>query len=126
MEVSVVEVEDEEDPPAAAPEEDEILQEHTSIILKLDGSLNEKEKLLAAIKESQSQMQHDLIDLMKNQYQQKVLELTNEITQLEHQKCQSLGKSQISQNERKKIEEQFKAKQRELENQLKLFKEKNK
>lgn len=68
MEVSVVEVEDEEDPPAAAPEEDEILQEHTSIILKLDGSLNEKEKLLAAIKESQSQMQHDLIDLMKNQY----------------------------------------------------------
>ena len=29
----------------------------------------EKEKLLEAIKESQNQMQKELIDLMKNQYQ---------------------------------------------------------
>ena len=72
MEVSIIEVEEVEDdedlPQEEQPEEvpEEIRQEHTSIILKLDGSLNEKEKLLAAIKESQSQMQHDLIDLMKN------------------------------------------------------------
>jgi hypothetical protein len=69
MEVSVVEVEDEEEDGDEAPENDltkQIREEHTSIILKLDGSINEKEKLLAAIKESQTQMQNDLISLMKN------------------------------------------------------------
>lgn len=129
MEVSVVEVEDEEEDGDEAPENDltkQIREEHTSIILKLDGSINEKEKLLAAIKESQTQMQNDLISLMKNQYHQKVLELTNEITNLERKKSESLGKTQISQNERKKLEEQFRAKQRDLEDQLKDLKEKNK
>ena len=123
-EMEIIEVEDEPDAPEEVPEE--ITQEHTQTILKLDAGLNEKEALLAAIKESQSQMQHDLIDLMKNQYQSKVLQLTTEITQLERQKSQSLGKNSITSNERKKIEEQFKAKQRDLENQLKTFKEKNK
>ena len=122
--MEIIEVEDEPDAPEEVPEE--ITKEHTQTILKLDAGLNEKEALLAAIKESQSQMQHDLIDLMKNQYQSKVLQLTNEITQLERQKSQSLGKNSITSNERKKIEEQFMAKQRDLENQLKTFKEKNK
>ena len=64
------------------PEElpEEMRQEHTTFIHQLDGQLNEKETLMAAIKHSQNQMQHELIDLMKNQYHSKVLELTNEIT----------------------------------------------
>ena len=63
---------------------------------------------------------------MKNQYNKEVLKLTNDLTELQKQKSQSLDKSQMSQNERKKLEEQFKAKQRELETQLKDVKEKNK
>lgn len=47
-------------------EEEESRQMHNSIIVKLDGSLLEKEKLLAAIKASQNQMQADLLSLMKN------------------------------------------------------------
>jgi hypothetical protein len=47
-------------------EEEESRQLHNSIIVKLDGSLLEKEKLLAAIKASQNQMQADLLSLMKN------------------------------------------------------------
>ena len=37
-------------------EKEAINAEHNSVILKLDGSLSEKEKLLAAIKSSQNQM----------------------------------------------------------------------
>ena len=37
-------------------EKEAMNQEHNSVILKLDGSISEKEKLLAAIKSSQNQM----------------------------------------------------------------------
>jgi hypothetical protein len=37
-------------------------------------------------------MQNELIDLMKNQYHDKMLQLTNEITQLERSKAESLSK----------------------------------
>lgn len=54
-------------------------------------------------------MQKDLLDLMKNQYQNKVLELTQEITQLEKSKLENLSRqgSGMSEKERKKLEEQF-------------------
>lgn len=74
-------------------EHDEKREEHNSVILKLDGTIKDKESLLDAIKQSQQQMQNDLISLMKNQYQGKVLALTNEITQLERQKSENLSKS---------------------------------
>ena len=38
-------------------------------LLDLNGNLIEKEKLLDAIKEQQKQMQNELVELMKNQYQ---------------------------------------------------------
>lgn len=107
---------------------DEQRAEHNSVLVKLDGNIKDKENLLAAIKESQNQMQSDLISLMKEQYQHKVLELTKEITQLEKQKADNLSKpgNSLNQQQRKKMEEQFKQKQRELERQLKEAKEKNK
>lgn len=55
MDVSVVEID--EDAPEEAPQEEvpeDIRKEHNQTILKLDAGLNEKEALLAAIKESQS------------------------------------------------------------------------
>ena len=90
-------------------EQEEKREEHNSVILKLDGSIKDKESLLDAIKQSQQQMQSDLINLMKNQYQNKVLALTNEITQLERQKSENLSKSgnSMTQQQRKKMEEQF-------------------
>lgn len=39
--------------------------EHNSVLVRLDGTLKDKEELLVAIKESQAQMQTDLISLMK-------------------------------------------------------------
>ena len=76
----------------------------------------------------QAAMQKDLLDLMKNQYQHKVLALTNEITSLEKEKYENLKQkgTGISDKERKRIEEQFRAKQRDLERTLKEAKEKNK
>lgn len=43
--------------------------EHDSVLVRLDGTIKDKEQLLGAIKESQAQMQNDLISLMKEQYQ---------------------------------------------------------
>jgi len=65
---------------------------------------------------------------MKNQYQQKVLELTSEITKLEQDKAENLSKKghQMTEQQRKKIEEQFMTKQKELEKMLREAKEKNK
>ena len=39
--------------------------EHDSVLVRLDGTIKDKENLLVAIKESQNQMQNDLISLMK-------------------------------------------------------------
>lgn len=73
-------------------------------------------------------MQSDLLDLMKHQYQQKVLQLTNEMASLEKAKAESMSKSGhgLSQQKRKQIEDQFLSKQRELESQLRDAKDKNK
>lgn len=74
-------------------------------------------------------MQNDLLGLMKNQYHKKVLDLTNEITQLEKEKAENLkvvpGKG-LSEAQRKKLQDQYKTKQRDLEKQLKDVKDKNK
>ena len=74
---------------------------------KLDGNIKDKENLLAAIKEQQVAMQDDLLSLMKNQYQSKVLELTNAITTLENEKADHMSRQGgvMSQQQRKKIEE---------------------
>jgi predicted nucleic acid-binding Zn-ribbon protein len=57
-----------------------------------------------------------------------VLELTKEITQLEKSKYENLSKqgTGLSEKERKRLEEQFRPKQKDLERQLKEAKEKNK
>jgi len=64
-------------------------QEHDNQQQQMEGALVEKEKLLDHIKESQKQMQVELMDMMKNQYHQKVLELTKEITTLEKDKAEA-------------------------------------
>ena len=62
---------------------------------KLDGHIRDKEELLAVIKEQQVAMQDDLLSLMKNQYQSKVLELTNAITTLENEKAEQMSKQGV-------------------------------
>jgi hypothetical protein len=66
------------------------------MILQLDGTISEKEKLLATFKETQSKWQNELVDLMKNQYNKEVLKLTNDLTELQKEKSQSLDKGQMS------------------------------
>lgn len=102
-------------------------QSQQSVIVKLDGEKMEKEKILEAIKEQQNQMQKELIDLMKNQYQQKVQELTDEMSKLEAAKTTTMkSKGGVSDLEKRKIEDQFKAKQKDLERQLNVAKSKEK
>ena len=73
----------------------------------LDGTILEKEQILKAIKASQSAMQSELIELMKNEYQQKILQLTNDITQLERSRAESLSRNNTghSQAEKRRLEE---------------------
>lgn len=62
-------------------------------------------------------MQQGLLELMKGQYQSKVLELTQEITQLEKSKYENLSQhgTGLTEKEKKRLEEQFLAKQKDLE-----------
>lgn len=73
-------------------------------------------------------MQGELVSLMKNQYHQKIVDLTSEITQLEQAKAENLSKkgSQLTQQQQRKIEDQYKHKQKGLERELKDVKDKNK
>lgn len=102
-------------------------QEHDDQQKQMEGALLEKEKLLDHIKESQKQMQIELMDMMKNQYHQKVLELTKEITTLEKDKAEaSHNPGALSQAQKKKMNDQYMQKLKDLEKQLKEAKEKNK
>ena len=102
-------------------------EEHDSVQKTIEGALVEKERLLDHIKESQKQMQTELMDMMKNQYHQKVLELTKEITILEKEKAETLNNPDaLSQAQKKKMNDQYMAKLKDLEKQLKEAKDKNK
>lgn len=67
------------------------------------------------------------MDMMKNQYHQKVLELTKEITALEKDKAEALNNPDaLSQAQKKKMNDQYMFKLKDLEKQLKGAKDKNK
>lgn len=59
----------------------------------MDGDLKDKEKLLATIKESHSQLQNTLLEAMKNEYHKKILSLDNEIKQLEKEKVEGMKRA---------------------------------
>ena len=93
----------------------------------MEGALVEKERLLDHIKESQKQMQTELMDMMKNQYHSKVLELTKEITKLEKDKQNTLeNPDALTQAQKKNLAGQYQSKLSNLEKQLKDAKDKNK
>lgn len=72
-------------------------------------------------------MQTELMDMMKNQYHSKVLELTKEITKLEKEKQHHLeNPDALSQAQKKKMADQYQSKLVNLEKQLKEAKDKNK
>ena len=72
-------------------EEQNVRMHHESVLVNLDGAINEKEAILNAIKQSQNEMQANLVHLMKEKYHHQVLELTKEITALEHEKRENLS-----------------------------------
>lgn len=60
-----------------------IEQKNQKILSQLNGDLSRKVEILEAFKQTQMAMQTDLVNLMKEQYHQKIIELSNEMRVLE-------------------------------------------
>lgn len=98
-------------------------------LLLVDGTLNEKEELLRSITENQLILERNLVDEMKQQYHQQILQLENELKGLEKKRDQALSKIQSSaqhENERNKIIVNYKQKLTDLESKLGEFRKKEK
>lgn len=101
------------------------LKEQELTIIKIEGSLQEREKLLEAVKESHALMQNNLLEEMKKEYFKKVKEMEHEINNLKADHSVSLRKAG-SQGDKNQMQEQYKKKLTELEDKLKHYKVKEK
>ena len=119
------EIEDNHEAKTKDKEMQDQLKEQELTIIKIEGSLQEREKLLEAVKESHALMQNSLLEEMKKEYFKKVKEMESEINNLKVDHSLSLRRVS-SQGDKTKIEEQYKKKLTELEEKLKLYKVKEK
>jgi hypothetical protein len=101
------------------------LYEQEKAVIKIEGSLQEREKLLEAVKESHKLMQNTLLEEMKKEYFKKVKEMEYEIDKLKSDHKLSL-RGATSQENKNNIESQYKQKMAEFEQKLKLYKIKEK
>lgn len=101
------------------------LHEQEKAVIKIQGSLQEREKLLEAVKESHALMQNSLLEEMKKEYYKKIQEMEYEINKLKTDHKLSL-RGATSQGDKNTIETQYKNKMAELEQKLKLYKVKEK
>lgn len=83
------------------------LQEQEKTVIKIEGSLQEREKLLEAVKESHALMQNTLLEEMKKEYFKKVKEMEYEITKLKTDHTLTM-RGATSQRDKTTIEEQYK------------------
>ena len=120
-----LEIEENHEAKAKDKEMQDQLKEQELTIIKIEGSLQEREKLLEAVKESHALMQNSLLEEMKKEYFKKVKEMESEINNLKTDHSQSLRKAG-SQGDKNKMEEQYKKKLTELEDKLKHYKVKEK
>jgi hypothetical protein len=60
----------------------ESIKEQESAVVKIDFSLNERERLLEVVKESKSMLESNLLEEMKKEYYFKIQEMENEIDNL--------------------------------------------
>lgn len=104
--------------------QDHIFEQEKTVI-KIEGSLKEREKLLEAVKESHSLMQNSLLEEMKKEYFKKVKEMEYEIEKLKADHKLSI-RGATSLDHKTSIEEQYKQKMNEFEEKLAHFKQKEK
>jgi hypothetical protein len=103
----------------------EHIKEQEKTVIKIEGSLRERERLLEAVKESHSLMQNSLIEEMKKEYNKKVKEMEYEIDKLKADHKLSI-RGATSQGDKNNIEEQYKKKMVDLEDKLATYKTKEK
>jgi len=103
----------------------EQLHEQEKAVIKIEGSLQEREKLLLAVKESHKLMQNSLLEEMKKEYFQKVKEMEYEIEKLKTDHKLSL-RGVTSQGAKNSMQMQYTQKMSNLEQKLKLYKVKEK
>ena len=94
----------------------------------ISGNLAEKEELLKGMAQSQLLLEKNLVDEMKNQYYNKVMNMENEIKQLEKQRDEVMSKSTNASQESEKTKSiaVYKQKITDLELKLRDFKKKEK
>lgn len=78
------------------------------------------------MKDQQKLLQDNLLEAMQEQYQTRVARLEQDLLKLEQDRQKDVGKSGLSQINRTKIEEQYKTKQKDLEKQVNVLKQKEK
>lgn len=100
------------------------LQEQEKAFSKIEGSLNERERLLKAVKESHGLMQNTLLEEMKKEYFKKVNEMEYEILKLKSD--HKLSIRGVSTTDKSNLETQYKSKLSQLEVKMKTLKVKEK
>ena len=127
---------DEESDSEDINEEDEMLDHefevHTQAareeIMLVTGTLNEKEELLDNITQGQLLLERNLVDEMKHQYYEKIIQLEDELKHLEKQKDEAISKVNVNHadNERNKNVGVYKQKIADMDAKIKEFKKKEK
>lgn len=100
------------------------LQAQEQQINYIEGDLQDKESLLKAIKDSHNMLQNNLLEAMKNEYHKKIQQLDNEMRMMEKEKNESMKKAE-NPMQKSKLEDQYKKKMKELEDQLNGLKQKD-
>ena len=100
------------------------LNEQEKAVIKIQGSLQERERLLEAVKESHSLMQNTLLEEMKKEYFKKVKEMEFEINKLKSDHKLSIRGA--STTDKTNLESQYKTKLANLQEKMKHYKVKEK
>lgn len=115
-------------------EEDEMMEKqfetnanlHKKEMNLVEVHIMEKEELLKKITQAQIALENNLVEEMKYQYHDKMLNLEKEIRQLERQRDEAVNRasSTLVESEKAKIVNGYKQKITEMENKMKEFKKK--
>ena len=81
-------------------------------------SLEEKEKLLSAVKQNVDQIKSDLGELLKNTWAQRIQEIQTQMGKMEQDKRKTISAAGENSAQTKAIEKEYKQKMEVLQNQL--------
>ena len=110
-----------ENDPVAKEEDEKMkaqIKDNEQLVIVIDGSLKERERLLSAIKESHKLMQNDLLEEMKKEYHKKIVVLEKEIGVLNKEHKDSLSKAGSDRQKKAKVDSAYRTRIAELEERL--------